>query len=71
MPVHHDRGSTRVTCSDVASATDAGSNAGPEHAASATAAIAINIFLMNFLVEIPDQVGDDVTLLLFRKTTEP
>ena len=63
MPVHHDSGSTRVTCSDVASAIDDGLKAGPEHAARAAAAIAINVFLINLIVEIPDQVGDDVTQL--------
>ena len=41
MPVHHERGSTRVTCSAVASATVAGSKAGlPEHAANKTAYLA-------------------------------
>ena len=49
MPVHHESGSTRVTCPSVASATVAGSKAGlPEHAARARTANAMMIFFILF-----------------------
>ena len=61
MPVHQESGSTRVTCWDVASATDVGSNAGPEHAASATMVIKdISVcFILDFILKILHFVQND------------
>ena len=62
MPVHQERGSTRVTCWDVASAIVVESNAGPEHAASATMVIKdISVcFILDFILKILHFVQNDI-----------